>query len=215
MWILVIILIAVFLINFITYWIIELKQKNISNKTKEFYKKSFPFIWTISIFLIPIINSSFLQSFFNENISYFHQYWIWFVLAGIVIIIFGLKVRSSAIKSLKKRTNTEEKPILMKKGVYEIARHPKYLSWIFIYMGITFISDSFLAVIFCPLLVILTELLCFLEEKHILIPKFGENYIKYKEKTPYRLVSPPYNCLLIILAIIIIYIGFINLYNIF
>lgn len=211
MLIIILTLIILFLINIFAYWIIVLKQKIIYNKLRGLYKKIFPPIWIICIVLIPIINSRFFQLFFNENISYFHQYWLWFILIGIIIIILGIKIQSLAKKALKTETNEGDSLKLIKKGVYEIVRHPQYLSWILIYLGITFILDSFIAVLWSPILVILTETLCSLEEKYLLSPKFGDYYEVYKRKTPYRLISPPYNYIFIIMGLIVAYIGILNI----
>ena len=214
MFIIILFLIFLFLLNFLTYWILVLKQKLLDSKLSEWYKKLFPVIWIICVCLIPIVNSSFFQPFFNENVSYFHQYWLWFILLGIIIIVFGIKIHTLATKLLKTAINEGETPILIRKGVYEIVRHPQYLSWLLIYLGITFIFDSFIAVIISPILFILTELLCFLEEKYLLTSKFEKNYDRYKKKTPYRLISPPYNYIFIIMGIIVAYIGFLNIVNI-
>ncbi|MFX0106557.1 MAG: methyltransferase family protein [Candidatus Hodarchaeota archaeon] len=177
--------------------------------------KVFPKLWLINIILIPIINSSFLQPFFNENVSYFRNYWIWFLLIGIIIIAVGIKIYSLAKKLLKIKIIEEKIPTLITKGIYLILRHPTYLSWILIYIGITFILDSFVGILFCSILIIFTELLCFLEEKYIIIPKFIDSYEQYKKKTPYRLFPPPYNYVFIIMAIILTYIGFLNFFNIY
>ncbi|MCK4380607.1 MAG: DUF1295 domain-containing protein [Candidatus Lokiarchaeota archaeon] len=214
MLIIILILIFLFLLNFLTYWILILKQKLLDSKLSEWYKKIFPVIWIICVYLIPIVNSSLFQPFFNENVSYFHQYWIWFIFIGIIIIVLGIKIHTLATKLLKTAINEGETPILIRKGVYEIVRHPQYLSWFLIYLGITFIFDSFIAVIISPILLILTELLCFLEEKYLLISKFKKKYDQYKKKTPYRLISPPYNYIFIIMGIIVVYIGFLNIVNI-
>ena len=181
------------------------------SKNYEWYKKIFPVIWIICIVLIPIANSSFLQPFFSENISYFYKYRLWFILIGIILIVFGMKIHSLTIKLLKSAIYEKESPKLLKKGVYEIMRHPQYLSWLLFYLGITFIFDSFIAIVFSPILIILTDLLCFLEEKYVNIPNFGKNYEQYKKKTPYRLISPPYNYVFTIMGIIVGYIGFLNI----
>ena len=49
-----------------------------------------------------------------------------------------------------------------------------------------------------------------LEENLILIPKFGKNYEDYKRKTPHRIIPTPMNLLLIIMALVIAYVGFLN-----
>jgi len=214
MLIIILVLIFLFLLNFFTYWILILKQKLLESTLSEWYKKAFPIIWIICMNLIPIVNSSFFQPFFNENISYFNQYWLWFILIGIILVVFGIKIHTLATKLLRITTNEGESPQLIKKGVYEIVRHPQYLSWFLIYLGITFIFDSFIAIIISPILFILTDLLCFLEEKYYLTTKFENNYNQYKKKIPYRLISPPYNYIFIIMGIIIAYIGFLNIFNI-
>jgi len=211
MLIIILILILAFLINFVINWIILSGYKSIKPKFSEWYKKIFPVIWIICIVLIPIVNSSVFQPFFSENISYFYKYWLWFILIGIILIVFGIKIHSLAIKFLKSANYESESPKLLKKGVYEIMRHPQYLSWLLIYLGITFIFDSFIAIVFSPILIILTDLLCFLEEKYVNIPNFGKNYEQYKKKTPYRLISPPYNYVFTIMGIIVGYIGFLNI----
>ncbi|MFX1366119.1 MAG: methyltransferase family protein [Promethearchaeota archaeon] len=211
--IIIIVLILIFLFNFIAYWIICLKQKHQMSKSYELYKKIFPIIWMVSIFLIPVLNSSFFEPFFYINVSYFRQYWPWFFLIGIITIIFGIKINSLAIKSLKIVINGNESPKLIVKGVYEIVRHPQYFSWFLMYFGITFIFDSLIALIISPILFILTDRLCLLEEKYLLIPKFDMKYDQYKNKTPYRLISPPYNYIFIIMGLIVVYIGISNYFN--
>ncbi|MFX1373824.1 MAG: methyltransferase family protein [Promethearchaeota archaeon] len=183
------------------------------SKSYELYKKIFPIIWMVSIFLIPVLNSSFFEPFFYINVSYFRQYWPWFFLIGIITIIFGIKINSLAIKSLKIVINGNESPKLIVKGVYEIVRHPQYFSWFLMYFGITFIFDSLIALIISPILFILTDRLCLLEEKYLLIPKFDMKYDQYKNKTPYRLISPPYNYIFIIMGLIVVYIGISNYFN--
>ena len=61
---------------------------------------------------------------------------------------------------------------------------------------------------------ILIELLCSLEEKYLLTSKFEKIYDQYKKKIPYRLISPPYNYIFIIMGIIVAYIGFLNIFDI-
>ncbi len=168
----------------------------------------------ITIGIIPIINSSFFQPFFKENFSYFGQYRIWFLIIGIIFIGIGLKIHSLAFKALNAKKIDVKQLELIRKDMFAIIRHPIYLSWILMFFGIVLIFDSFIALIFCPILTIFVEFLGFFEEKYILIPEFGKKYKDYKKKTPYRLIAPPYNYLLIILAIIAAYIGFLNFSNI-
>jgi len=203
--------IFIFFLNFIILWQFYYIKEERQERTFQILSDTM----IISAFLISLFNSGFFRLFFKENISYFGQFWTWFLLLGIVFILIGLKLHSLAKKALNVKKFKNGKPILMKKGIFEITRHPLYLSWFFIFLGLTFVMDSFVALIFCPILAISIELLGSLEEKYILIPNYGKEYEKYKEKSPNRLISQPYNYLLIIIAILVIYIGFINLSELF
>ena len=178
-----------------------------------YYKKIFPIVWIICINTIPFLNSSFLEPYFSENIGYLRLYWIWFLLLGIIFLAVGFRIYSLIKKNLNSQQGDEKDYKLTTKGVYAIVRHPRCLSWLFIFIGSTFILDSIIGLILIPLLVILIEINGFLEEKYMLVPKHGEVYEHYKEKTPYRIISPPYNSLLFIIAIFVVYIGFINYFQ--
>ena len=210
--ILSLILITLFLLNYITFWI------KISDKKSNFlslYQKISPVISIICLNTIPIFNSSFLEPFFHENISYLRQYWIWFLLLGVIFLTLGFKIHSLEKKILKAEQRDEKEIKLVTNGVYKIVRHPNCLAWLLIFIGSAFILDSFISLILIPPLVILTELYGFLKEKYVLAPKYGEDYEIYKEKTPNRIISPPYNSLLFIIAILVLYIVFINFEYIF
>jgi len=204
------ILLTLFLLNYIAFWTVLIKNSDKKSKMLDDYKKIFPIIWIICINTIPFINSSFLEPYFSENVSYLRQYWIWFLLLGIVFLAVGFKINSLINKNLKSELGDENDHKLATGGVYRIVRHPNYLAWLLIFIGSTFILDSFFSIILIPLLTILIELNGFLKEKYVLAPKYGEVYENYKEKTPYRVISPPYNSLLFIIAIFVVYIGLLN-----
>ena len=203
----IIILIIVFFLNFICYWAFYFK----SEKTKDNSSKIFSIVMIISAGLIPFANSSLFQPFVNINISYFEEYWLWFILLGIIFIAIGIKIHSLAIKTLNLKVTNQDQPQLLRKGIFAITRHPIYLSWFFIFLGITFVLDSIAALIFCPILIVSIEILGFFEEKYVLLPEFGKKYNDYRRKTPNRLISQPYNYLLIIIAILVFYVGFLNI----
>ena len=202
-------LLLIFVINFIFYWQYYFKKRKYKQKSSQ----TFSHIMISTMLPIPIINSGYFDLIFKENFSYFGQYRIGFLVMGIVFIVIGIKFRSLAFKTLNIKKIDNKQHLLKRKGIYEIARHPIYLSWILMFLGISFIFDSFIGLILCPLLTIFIELLASFEEKYILIPKFGKDYENYKKKTPNRLISQPYNYLLIIIGIFVIYIGFLNLNN--
>jgi len=194
---------------FINLRIILKNSDEISNFQKE-YNKLYPILWMISLYLIPIINSSVFQFIFPGNVSFFRQNSIWFLILGIIFVALGLKINSNANKLLKHEEHDKDMTRLITNGIYKIMRHPLYSAWIIIFIGLTFIFDSFVSLIICPFLIVLVEIESYFEEEKILIKKFGTKYEDYKLKVPSRLFPQPYNYILIILTIILIYIGFIN-----
>ncbi|MHA2010448.1 MAG: methyltransferase family protein [Promethearchaeota archaeon] len=201
--------------SFIVYWSVLSKIEDTNNRNKTLFFCAYPKIRISSMCAIPIINSSFFSPLFSENVSFFWNLWIWFLILGLIFIFLGLKINLAAKRLLKRDISDYKTPLLKTKGVYEIARHPGYFSEFLIFLGLSFIWDSFLGLILCPVVFILLEINSILEEKYLLTIQFGDAYEKYKNKTPYRLISPPYNYLLYIIAIIIVYIGFLNFDYIF
>jgi len=131
-------------------------------------------------------------------------------MLGLVFLILGVRILFLVKKMLEQKKSEGSQEKLKTKGVYVIVRHPTLFSCFVIYLGLSFIFDSLYGVILFPFFLILLELHCFLKEKYILIKKYGKVYKSYIEKTPYRLISPPYNYLLFIIAFFVFYIGVIN-----
>ena len=214
MFIISLILITTFLINYIGFWAISLKFSYMIKRFENQYLRVYSIIWKVIICPLPFIGSSFFEPIFHENISYFRQYWIWFLLLGLIFFIVGIRIQLSARKILKRKVSEGKGDNLFTKGIYRIVRHPVNLAWILIFFGLTFILDSFFAVLFTPFLIILIEVSSILEEKYLLVPKYGLEYENYMKKIPYRLISPPYNFLLAIIGFIVLYFGFLNLNHI-
>ncbi|MFX1257685.1 MAG: methyltransferase family protein [Promethearchaeota archaeon] len=204
-------LILTFLTNELLYWVIYLKTKD-SGKSKNWdtYTNLYFILRTITIILFPILNSSFFVEF-NGQISYFREYWIWFLILGIIIIIVGIKLIKSTLNVNKYKGFKKGDYQLITEGPYEIMRHPMYSFWALIFLSLAFIFDSFISLILSPFVMLFLGFEGFLEEKYILIPKFGEKYENYIEKTSHRLFPSPYNALLVIIAIFVVYIGILNI----
>jgi len=205
-----IILLIIFIFNLILYWILFLKVKDKERKSVKVFYKLFPLIWTLSIVPIPIINSSFLKLWFPNNFSYFQQYWIFFALFGITLIIIGINFAKRARKIYKVKSLDETSSKLITHGIFKLIRHPVYSAWGIIFIGAAIISDSFISLLISLLILIILEIHAMLEENLILIPKFGKSYENYKRKTPNRIIPTPMNLLLIIIALVIAYVGFLN-----
>lgn len=196
------------MLNIFFYWVIFLKVKK---KDFSLFYKLFPVIWTITLISIPIVNSGLLRFFIKDNWSYFKDYWNLFALLGLIFIIVGINFAKRAKKVRKIKPLDETNSKLATTGVFRIIRHPIYSGWVIIFFGIALISDSITSLILCPILLIIVDIHALLEEKLILIPKYGKNYKKFMEKTPNRIIPTPLNFFLLIVTILVIYIGFLNI----
>jgi len=205
-----IILLTIFIFNLTIYWVIFLKIKGKDKKIIKLFYKLFPVIWTLSLVPIPIINSSFLRWYFPLNYSYFDQYWIFFALFGITLTILGIIFTKKANRVYKVKSLDENSSNLVTKGIFKLIRHPVYSAWGLIFLGIAIISDSLTSLIISALVFIILEINAIIEEKLILIPKFGKIYENYIKKTPNRIIPTPLNLLLIIVTMLIVYVGFLN-----
>ncbi|MFX0083271.1 MAG: methyltransferase family protein [Candidatus Hodarchaeota archaeon] len=203
-------LVFIFLLNLFIYWIIFQKVKDKNKELVRLFYKIFPIIWIVTLITIPIINSSLLRAFFPENSSYFDDYWNLFALLGITFIIIGINFAKRGRKRYRIMSTDEKVSKLITSGIYRIIRHPTYSGWVIIFLGAALISDSLTSLILCPIIYFILEFHALIEEKLILIPKYGEKYEKFKKKTPYRIIPTPLNFFLIILVFIIVYMGFIN-----
>lgn len=210
MFLITIILLVIFLFNLVVYWVLFLKVKKKEKKIVKLFYKIFPLIWTLSLVPVPIINSSFLKMYFPNNYSYFDQYWLLFALFGIALIIIGIIFARRANKVYKVKSMDKNSSNLITKGIFKLIRHPVYSAWGIIFLGIAIISDSLISLIISSLIFIILEINAIIEEKLILIPKYGKTYENYKTKTPNRIIPTPLNLFLIIITIIIVYVGFLN-----
>ena len=207
------ILVAIFLLNFFLYWIIFLKTERKISKWWDIYTQIYFVIWTVIIFLIPIITSIYLALLFGSDIYYKYlniSLEVIFIILGVILVILSIKFGISTMKITKMKGLAKGKFQLITKGVYEIMRHPMNTSWAVLFLGLALIFESLIALIIFPFFVLLLWLEGFLEEKYLLIPLFGEKYEIYKEKTRSRMFPTPYNALLIIISIFIVYVGFLN-----
>jgi len=174
------------------------------------YTKIFSILFALPLLSIPVITSRFFSLFFEIR-YYFHDHWPIFILLGLVLTILGIKVGRLALAQNKIRGLAKGNYKLITTGIYSLMRHPLYSAWALVYIGLSFICDSLIAIILIPFVLIIFNIKSFLEEKLLLLPKFGDNYLLYKEEVENKLFPPPYNYVLIIIFILVGYIGGLNL----
>ncbi|TXT61244.1 MAG: membrane protein of unknown function [Promethearchaeota archaeon] len=196
------------IVNFLWYWIVL--SKNFPQISR---RVSITFLTILMALLlsIPILNMRFLV-----NKSYFQELWIGFILLGALFVVMGVLLFKKTIEISLENGYFIGKFSVLNKGVYEVVRHPIYLSYILIFIGFSFIFDSVISIILIPIIIIIFEIQAYCEEKYLFMKKFKKKYAKYKKKTPKRLMVPsPLNAFLLIIAFFVLYLGMVNFDAIF
>ena len=110
-----------------------------------------------------------------------------FQTAGIVLIVFGMVVRWTAVLTLRRQFTVDvaitEHHQLIKWGVYRYLRHPAYAGLLiaFLGLGLSFASYISVAVIVIPIVVAFLHRIRI--EERVLIDHFGSEYTNYCAST--------------------------------
>ena len=76
-----------------------------------------------------------------------------------------------------------ETPAVIREGVFNVVRHPVYLSEILLYLGLLMLSISLIAAIVWIIAIVFLHYISHYEEK-LLLERFGEDYKLYMEEVP-------------------------------
>jgi len=163
-------------------------EKQFQENKKRSIKRGWEFstidIISMLIFILCFIGQ-FLVLFFYEgqldiNFLEYIAYGV-FGLGGFLgimpVIIFK---RKGGVLKGESYINTQE---IVTTGLYAIIRHPQYLSFILLSLGITLLNQSWISLILTIAIIVLTYQWTYSEDKN-LIKKFGKKYEQYKEKVP-------------------------------
>lgn len=104
---------------------------------------------------------------------------------GAFCCLVGIGVFYTAVKTMGRSWRagiTDDKTKLVTSGIFRISRNPAFLGFDLVYFGILLMFFNFLLLIFSVFAGVMLHLQILNEEKH-LEEKFGEEYIRYKEKT--------------------------------
>ena len=100
--------------------------------------------------------------------------------AGILLIAFGLFLHVWTFSTLKKWWRDDQ---LCTRGPFRYFRHPMYAAWVtFISMGVAFVFNSWMYVLWALLLHPIWHVLAKKEEK-IVMDAFGDEYKRYAART--------------------------------
>lgn len=111
--------------------------------------------------------------------SYRDVYWYVGLAVSIVSFIFWVMASIQIGKSFSLKPEAKE---LVTTGLYSKIRHPIYVFSTLVFLGVTVGLKSRLMLIFVVILTIVELIRARLEEK-VLLEKFGQRYLDYKEKT--------------------------------
>jgi len=127
-------------------------------------------------FVLLFLYEGQLDLFFLEIMAYF-VFGLGAFLGIIPIIFFK---RKGGVSKGDSYINTQN---IVTTGPYAIIRHPQYLSFILLSTGISLLHQTWISLLLTGFIILLTYFWTFHEDK-ILIRKFGDEYIKYKERVP-------------------------------
>ncbi len=175
-------LIPILLLN--AFISIDIVIRPISGKKDE-YRRS---ILVVSFISMPIV---FLLPYCEYKglwVHYFSPFLSnWMIVIGIIVLVFGGILLVLSRLQLGEyggpRIVIEDKHQLITTGVYQYIRHPMYLGFLLLFFGYSFALGSIvIAIVISLVFFLIFKNRMELEEK-ILITKFGEEYLEYKERT--------------------------------
>jgi protein-S-isoprenylcysteine O-methyltransferase Ste14 len=107
-------------------------------------------------------------------------------LFGLIPLIIGIALNLFADNALHRAGTTvkpfQESTTLLTDGVYRISRHPMYLGFILILIGVVVLLGSLMPWVIIPIFAVLMEVVFIRVEEHMLEEKFGAGWLVYKKK---------------------------------
>ena len=109
------------------------------------------------------------------------------VTIGSILMFIGLPFYTV---SLSRAYRAFDSGVLMTNGVYAVCRHPVYASWIvFLVPGMALLSNYWIGLTAPVFMYIVARVLVKKEESY-LEERFGDKYIRYKNKVPAFIPRP-------------------------
>ncbi|URZ03127.1 methyltransferase family protein [Clostridium felsineum] len=127
---------------------------------------------------------------YKLNIKYDYRYS--YVVGVIIFYLFSLFIHRKALKDLGRKnwadsSKPREDAELITTGLYSIIRHPIYLSFMLEGISVSLVSPYFIGLGVCECSLCFYRIKLSKEEEY-LEERYGEEYIKYKEKVKYRII---------------------------
>jgi protein-S-isoprenylcysteine O-methyltransferase Ste14 len=103
----------------------------------------------------------------------------WPLVVGLVLVVVGVGTMIWATGAAG-RVLLADPDQLVTTGPYAISRHPMYLGWTFVYLGLTVLLDSVWLLILLPILAVWINREAMREERRML-ERFGDDYVRYQK----------------------------------
>ena len=124
-----------------------------------------------------------LDTFFLKYTTFLNQYvplGIRIPLGVVLLVLSGYLAKEGlSIVFGEKR----EQPGVIRKGVFNVVRHPIYLSEILLYLGFLMLSISLAAAVVWVIAILFLHCISRYEER-LLLARFGEDYEQYMREVP-------------------------------
>ena len=124
-----------------------------------------------------------LDTFFLKYTTFLNNYVPLGVRIPVGVVLLGLSFILAGKGLATVFGETRETPVVVRKSVFGIVRHPVYLGEIVLYLGVLILSISLAAIGVWVIAIVFLHLISRYEEK-LLISRFGEEYEKYKREVP-------------------------------
>lgn len=126
--------------------------------------------------------------------SYFGALRMFLQALGALFVVLGLILYAASLRHLlpafREQFSEFTPSRLVAGGPYRLVRHPIYLSCLLILSGLYFVRSASLSVLFLPLLWLLLWGVTVYEERRILIPRFGSQYMRYRTEVRRAILGP-------------------------
>jgi protein-S-isoprenylcysteine O-methyltransferase Ste14 len=107
-------------------------------------------------------------------------------LIGIIPMVLGIILNLFADGALHKGGTTvkpfQESAALITVSVYGISRHPMYLGFVLVLIGVAILLRSLSPWVIIPIFIIFIKVVFINEEEKMLAEKFGLSWIEYRKK---------------------------------
>ena len=132
-------------------------------------------LFTIVMFGVPLVGILDFQS-----LGYFH--WSRFIF-GAVFFLVGLGIDLWGTRTLTAQQSLGEKGKIVTGGPYRYTRNPQYVGFITLYIGIIFVTSSFMSLVTGAFAIFLFFIIPFSEEPW-LRQQYGKPYEEYCKMVP-------------------------------